>query len=665
VVYTQPIGVVAIEHIMFWQLALYMTIVFASMFVVLKIAAVSKSVGIPPALTSCITLAGFVYVSCLIPGVLGLLYTDIVYGIFFALCVAVVLLPLENNQSLSTRGTGECDKNTKFTVLDVCLVGIGLLGAIPLLTYLRSGFLSSLRHPDTALGWDTVSYHLPAFIEFLQHHTLWSLDGPYQSYSFAFELIGNFLSYPFYAHWGLVLANFLAITILILAIIVVARALVPSLSERGSVNWVPCSVLVVGIWSSLFPDSIGNIGKNDIFMTACLVAALSFLLEIATTTKTGAYPVRLWGLVCLVSISVGLAFATKPSSLAFVLFFIIATWIVIRIRDLEYHTRAHRSIIAAAIVLSISVLLGGFWLARNLLSFGYITSDAGAWKLSLIANLGNPALYKIYVQSIELIIAVLAVIPGSFQLYLCRRKGRDPLPLALVLMFHVVACASFAATPFAFDDDGLGGWSWQIRLGMPLFVSASILYSSMAVYLCNAVVFRLTKAQKVAFSTFSMAVLMLALPLSWHATESTGLPGYDQIKGLPRTNIYTWVQKQQNPLRIYSAGLRPYGLYGASWANTLFYDLHSTELSPLEAGKARIAAIIVNFRPDLILISVDPHGYTGMAVKPDIVAWMRAESDYFEEVYNDETVSGFKLRNGVADRLKTEVPAGYELKMGG
>ena len=117
-----------------------MTIVFASMFVVLKIAAVSKSVGIPPALTSCITLAGFVYVSCLIPGVLGLLYTDIVYGIFFALCVAVVLLPFENNQSLSTRGTGECDKNTKFTVLDVCLVGIGLLGAIPLLTYLRSGF---------------------------------------------------------------------------------------------------------------------------------------------------------------------------------------------------------------------------------------------------------------------------------------------------------------------------------------------------------------------------------------------------------------------------------------------------------------------------------------------------------------------------------------------
>ena len=104
-VYTQPISVVAIKHTMFWQLALYMTIVFASMFVVLKIAAVSKGVGIPPALTSCITLAGFVYVSCLIPGVLGLLYTDIVYGIFFALCVAVVLLPFENNQSLSTRGT--------------------------------------------------------------------------------------------------------------------------------------------------------------------------------------------------------------------------------------------------------------------------------------------------------------------------------------------------------------------------------------------------------------------------------------------------------------------------------------------------------------------------------------------------------------------------------
>jgi hypothetical protein len=67
----------------------------------------------------------------------------------------------------------------------------------------------------------------------------------------------------------------------------------------------------------------------------------------------------------------------------------------------------------------------------------------------------------------------------------------------------------------------------------------------------------------------------------------------------------------------------------------------------------------------LILISVDPHPYSGTAVKPDIVAWMKAESDYFEEVYSDETVSGFRLRNGASDRLKTEVPVGYELKMRG
>ena len=649
---------------MFWQIALYLATVSVGMLVALKTAAVAARAGIPPALTSCITLAGLVYVSCLIPGVFGVFYTNIAYGLFFALSAAILLMPFKHADSSLMRGAGECHANTTLTFLDLCLIGIGLFEAIPFLTYLGSGFPSSLLEPDSALGWDAVSYHLPAFIEFMQHHTLWSSDGPYQSYSFAFELIGNFLSHPFYTHWGLILANFFAIALFILAIVAAARTLVPLLFDKGGGNWVPCSVLVVGIWSSIFPYSIGDTGKNDIFMTACLAAALAFLLELATATKAETYPVRLWSLVCLVSISVGLALATKPSALAFVPFFVIATWIVIRIRDREYDTQARRPIIGAAIVLTVSTLLGGFWLARNLLIYGDVSPFADAWKLSILANFRNPALYAVKLESIQFVFAVLAIIPGAFLLYRCWRRDRNPLPPALVLMFHVVACAAFVVTPYGVINNGLPDELWQLRLGMPLFVSAAMLYSLTAVYLC-VVISRSTKRRMIALSTFATASFMLALPLYWHATQSSGLPGYEHIKGLPRTDIYAWVQKQPNPLRIYSAGLRPYGLYGTGWANTLFYDLHSTELSPLEAGQARIAAIVVDFRPDLILISVDPHPYSGTAVKPDIVAWMKAESDYFEEVYSDETVSGFRLRNGASDRLKTEVPVGYELKMRG
>jgi len=135
--------------------------------------------------------------------------------------------------------------------IDFTLIVFGLLGAIPVLDYLRWALPSSLLNPDSALQWDTVSYRLPGFLEFSQRHTLWSLDGPYQSYSFGFELIGSFLSQPFNAHWGLIIANLLAIILLVIAIAAAARILVPSLPTTRVANWLPGAVLAIGIWCAL------------------------------------------------------------------------------------------------------------------------------------------------------------------------------------------------------------------------------------------------------------------------------------------------------------------------------------------------------------------------------------------------------------------------------
>jgi hypothetical protein len=44
---------------------------------------------------------------------------------------------------------------------------------------------------------------------------------------------------------------------------------------------------------------------------------------------------------------------------------------------------------------------------------------------------------------------------------------------------------------------------------------------------------------------------------------------------------------------------------------------------------------------------------------------MKQQPDSFEEVYSDETVTGFRVRSNASEHLRAVIPAGYELKMGG
>ncbi|WP_157817413.1 hypothetical protein [Candidatus Thiodictyon syntrophicum] len=228
-------------------IALYIATVWVILILTRKIFAAAKAMRIPPALASIVTVVGLVYVSCLIPGMFGMLFTRTAWCLFILLAVAgSLLVPRLSTQNPMAPATLEGGQGARS--IDFTLIVFGLLGAIPVLDYLRWTLPSSLLNPDSALQWDTVSYHLPGFIEFSQHHTLWSLDGPYQSYSFGFELIGNFLSQPFHAHWGLIIANLLAIILLVIAIAAAARILVPSLPTTRVANWLPGAVLA--FWPS-------------------------------------------------------------------------------------------------------------------------------------------------------------------------------------------------------------------------------------------------------------------------------------------------------------------------------------------------------------------------------------------------------------------------------
>lgn len=623
-----------------------------------RVVRYARSRRMPPHLTAGVVVAAIVYCSCVIPGMFALLFTPVIYALCVAICVGCLLLiPATRDVPISSEPTLSGLVAFRLTVPQWILTGIGLLAVTPLLSHLRWSVIAATLNPNAGTKWDTVSYHLPGFIEFWQNHSLWSMEGQFQSYSFGFELIGNFLSHPFHTHWGLVLADVFAVFLLLAAILFVVRTLTEGLqagADRLEDRWIPVAILAIGIWATVHTDSLGNVGKNDIFVTGCLVAALGFLLQMASCTACG-HPNARFGKI-MSSIALGLACAVKPTAMAFVPFFALAIGLLGARQGRADH-RWRVFIFSAATVVMISLAMGGFWLARNLLVFGAISPLDSSWRLSLIANIHNPALYEIKRGSILFAAGVSAVIPGLYLLFVSRRNPCATLPLVLVMIFHVVACAAFAITPHAIFHHDLQTSMWKLRLGMPLFVSAALIYSLTISHVFGGLS-RLTQRTQCILGLSMLGAILLVIPLYWRIVPPTGSAPYEVIRGLPRTGIYDWVKKQPSPLRIYSAGLRPYGLYGPQWKNTLRCDLLCHKIEPLSCGIERITSVVAEFRPDLVIISVDPEPYSDLE-KPDVVEWLKQQSACFKEVYTDRVVTAFRVMPEAAARLRSRtLPSG-------
>ena len=105
-------------------------------------------------------------------------------------------------------------------------------------------------------------------------------------------------------------------------------------------------------------------------------------------------------------------------------------------------------------------------------------------------------------------------------------------------------------------------------------------------------------------------------------------------------------------------------MYGLHWGNTLLYDLHSSTLVSGPDGKKRIAAVVDQFGPDLILISLAPHANSPLGIEPEVLRWMQARTDRFTEDYSDDIVRGYRVKPGAKEILAREYPESYFLKMG-
>jgi len=622
-----------------------------------------KALALPASLCSTLLSCGVIYLSSLIPGILGLMTWPIEYGLFLA--INILLIGFLPRLTPAPAASEDHQRTWTYRPLQLALVILGLILCAPLLHHLKE-LPWQLSQPNGILGWDVVSYHLPALIEFVQHQSLWSLQGPYQSYGFGFELIAAFFSKPFYAHWGWVLGHWLSIAIIALAIFSINQTLVYASDSASRFRAIAISVLALGMFSTMDHGALGAIGKNDLFMVAMVISSLALLMtsmrsdaSLGATSLDGQQLRSKWalGLACLCA---GLALATKPSALGFALFVPIVIGAMSWQCSHSWQTAFRDGLISSALV----YVIGGFWLTRNLVIFQTLSPVLdGGWRHSVLSNLTNPEIYRLRLSTIYIGLALLAL-PLSMVLALRERALEKPLNAWWVLVaFHLCAIITLLITPFMIQNG-----AWELRLAAPLLLSTALIWSVAIERGCTVVEQHLPEHRRFTLVGVISIGLITIVALTWQTQHSAPLPGYDQVGTLPKTGVYRWAWEQEAPLRIYSAGLRPYGLYGKHWQHALFYDLHSAELNELAYGKARLASVVQYFDPQVIFISTDPlqsMSATTTPSKPALTTWMNTQSDLFEPIYSDGAVSGYRVLPVAKARLQEWLRDSSPPKMGG
>lgn len=622
-----------------------------------------KALTLPAVLCSALLTCGVIYLSSLIPGILGLMTLPFEYGLFLAINILLIRF-LPHFTPTPSANVGN-ERTWTYRPLQLALMILGLILCAPLLHQLKE-LPWQLSQSNSILGWDVVSYHLPALIEFVQHQSLWSVQGPYQSYGFGFELIAAFFSKPFCAHWGWVLGHWLSITLIALAIFSINKTLAHSSDSASRFRAITISILALGMFSTMNYGALGSIGKNDLFMAAMVISSLALLMTSTLSDAslgTASLDIQRlrskWalGLACLCA---GLALATKPSSLGFALFVPVAISTITWLRTQIWQMAFRDGLISGALV----YVIGGFWLTRNLVIFHALSPVLdGGWRHSVLSNLTNPELYRLRLPTIYIGLALLAL-PISMILALRKRTLGKPLNAWwLLVAFHLCAIITLLITPFMIQSG-----AWELRLAAPLLLSTALIWSATIEQSCSFVEHYFPKHRSFTLVGVMSIGLITILALTWQTQRTAPLPGYDQVGTLPKTGVYRWAWEQEAPLRIYSAGLRPYGLYGKHWQHQLFYDLHSAELNDPAYGKARLASVVQYFDPQVIFISTDPlqsMSATTTPSKPAITTWMNTQIDLFEPIYSDGAVSGYRVLPAAKVRLQEWLPNSTPPKMGG
>jgi hypothetical protein len=583
--------------------------------------------------------------------------------------------------------------------VSIVLCAAAIIGMGPLIDFVRN-LKENVTNPDVILAWDTVTYHLPTLVEMLQKHSLWGLQGAYSSYAFGFELIAGYPAIFFHNHASFVLANAYSLLFLAASIVLLSQVLVRAINRSGAwkVNVVVTALVAVALWCILYPKQPAEmIGKNDVFIGALTLSILGLLIE-SGSAESAVDAKRERALLLLSAFAMGLAAGAKPTGLLFAPFFGLLSFAATPKRPYSDETASPgapaprhwllRAVGRMLIFTLVSAAVGGIWYVRNLVEINQFVAAEHAryFEMSLLRNIGSRRLYSFQLTAVVSALAALTPMAMIALALLVRRRatgrGNGALPFVAFTGYLLVALAIYLITPFVVFEQ----LKWQIRLGMPLFAAAVVAGALVITWVAS---WRHVHTYPVALVATALAASVLVLiPVRWSHKMQPGISGNTVVRNLRPTGVYEWFDRtfSGQSVRVYSAGLRPYGFAGKQWQNavfgdpnshllfdsdesdpkarTLFHDLATGARAHSITGRPRLFAVLEQFHPDVIVVGIEPD-IDWPLTKPQ-ADWMKAQPEAFEEIYSDSSASAFRVKDGwktLAPQFKA--PPDKPLKMGG
>lgn len=612
----------------------------------------AKALALPRCLSMMVIAASSLYISGLIPGILGCLaplpfliclvcVTGVLAGIFRKVHASVQDKPVH----LETGG--QLERPGAWRAEDVLLATVGLLGCGPLLYEAGYAAFYALLFPAEAkVGIDVAYCHVPCMVRFIQQGTFWDLRNGLQGYSYAYEIIGNAFSFACHKTWGLWLGHWLGLGLTVAALAQVTRKVLWAWQPARPPRLAPVVLMVAGLWSVAFSHAIRQVGKNDIFLNASALAALALLLEWAESVPlASASPLRQRLLLCLAAVAAGLSFGTKPTAACYILFFAGA---VVLIR-LSASPNAFRNNILPALadgflVGAIAVVLGGFFLLRNLAMVGSLSAIPNAYRDVLAPHLLKGFVYRLRPVSLAIVFGAVVVSVGAV---LSRFWGRSHGPRAVLALFGGFALAStatFVLSPFVIQNN-----YYNVRYAICMLACTMVVAAIMSAHL-SAVFFRLNPVIQAFGALVAGLCIVLWVAFHWNRTTVAGLPGWNVTGFGSPTGIYAWADSLANPCRFLVVGsFYPSGFQGKDWR----HDVVAPPLvrSAPEAARSgpvtnTVAADIAAYRPNVVVVGTQGE-------QAEVIRWLEAHPDWFEAVYQDDAARAFRVRQEAFQRARS------------
>jgi hypothetical protein len=498
--------------------------------------------------------------------------------------------------------------------------------------------LQSIRHKIAnyyipPLPWDVVEYHFLNLVGTIQSGSLWTTISSLDRYTYAHYPMGcemfHSWGFAFLRNDALVYFTHFFFSIVLIFFSCFILYILCFQGKKAISGTEIISYLIMAIMLLLFPPlwdmQFNQIGKNDIAMSAFIMAAVCFLLQYINATSTSEFYRQN---ILLMGIALGIVCAIKPNGLLYCVFII-----GMLLKDSFPKKVSWYSV--GVLCLSI-LLLAGFWYFRPFIMLGNIPPsgvyDSVVFSLNRGLNLfitgrenilfslsigfclfmaviwhNKDIRMRVANYTLAASIVIFCLTPfsawhGSMEL----RRGPAIIPLVIIIAIAtflrliiktgggknapqstelnywtyrrgiIFACASLGLGLGTMMAIALMGglenkvrWAWNLQ-GLTLigFLAASI-YIYNSVKALTDYKLRISRSL-LAMISFILVVIMLVIQIIFYQPPGD-LPGYNQ-----NTSVYRWVYQNIRGKSICLLGLRPYGLYGKDFSNRVIYGGNSS-----------------------------------------------------------------------------------------